>query len=92
MRPAALSPFEMLIAGCLMSVSTKVGNIGFDGYIGTCILWIYRIYRRYIGVYFFMNIDILKINKNTLKFIEILSKSVKMTLIIKYIHCNEFFK
>ena len=33
-----------------------------------------------------MNIDILKINKNTLKFIEILSKSVKMTLIIKYIH------
>ena len=20
----------------------KVGNIGFDGYIGTCILWIYR--------------------------------------------------
>ena len=44
----------------------------------------------YIGGYFFMNIDILKINKNTLKFIEILSKSVKMTLIIKYIHCNEF--
>ena len=68
----------------------KVGNIGFDGYIGTCILWIYRIYRRYIDGYFFMNIDISKINKNTLKSIKILSKSVKMTLIIKYIHCNEF--
>ena len=39
-----------------------------------------------------MNIDILKINKNTLKFINILSKTVKMTLIIKYIHCNEFLK
>ena len=33
-----------------------------------------------------MNIDISKINKNTLEFKEILSKSVKMTLIIKYIH------
>ena len=22
----------------------KIENIGFDGYIGTCILWIYRIY------------------------------------------------
>ena len=33
-----------------------------------------------------MNIDILKINKNTLKFMEILSKSVKMILIIKYIY------
>ena len=39
-----------------------------------------------------MNIDISKINKNTLKFINILFKSVKMTLIIKYIHCNEFLK
>ena len=56
------------------------------------ILEIYRIYQRYIGGFFFMNIDISKINKNTLKFIEILSKSVKMTLIIKYIHCNEFLK
>ena len=27
---------------------SKVGNIGFDGYIGTCILWIYLIYQRYI--------------------------------------------
>ena len=39
----------------------------------------------YIGGYFYMNIDISEINKNTLKFMEILSKSVKMTLIIKYI-------
>ena len=39
-----------------------------------------------------MNIDISKINKNTLKFIKIFSKSVKMTLIIKYMHCNEFLK
>ena len=46
----------------------KVGNIGFDGYIGTCILWIYRIYIG--GFFFFMNIDISKINKNTLKFIK----------------------
>ena len=73
-------------------VISKVGNISFDGYIDTCILWIYRIYQRYIGGYFFMNIDISKINKNTLKFIKILYKSVKMTLIIKYIHCNEFLK
>ena len=67
-------------------------NIGFDGYIST---WILRIYiyihththtHTYIGVYFYMNIDISEINKNTLKFMEILSKSVKMTLIIKYIH------
>ena len=41
---------------------------------------------RYIGGYFHMNIDISEINKNTLKFMEILSKSVKMTLIIKYIY------
>ena len=51
---------------------------------------------RYIGDIsvdiFFMNIDISKINKNTLKFIEILYKSVKMTLIIKNIHCNKFLK
>ena len=33
-----------------------------------------------------MDIDILEIKKNTLKFPEILSKSVKMTLIIKYIY------
>ena len=33
-----------------------------------------------------MNIDISEINKNTLKCMEINSKTVKMTLIIKYIH------
>ena len=33
-------------------------NIGFDGYIGTWILRIYRIYLRYIGEYFYINIDI----------------------------------
>ena len=33
-----------------------------------------------------MNIDISEINKNTLKFMEILSKNVKMTVIIKYIN------
>ena len=64
----------------------KDGNIGFNEYIGTGILRIYRIYWRYIGGYFYMNIDISKIYKNTIKFMEILSKSVKMTLIIKYIH------
>ena len=47
---------------------------------------ILRIYRIYIGGYFYMNIDISEINKNTLKFMEILFKSVKMTLIIKYIN------
>ena len=64
-------------------VRGKDGNISFGGYIGT---WILRIYRRYISGYSYMNIDISEISKNTLKFIEILSKSVKMTLIIKYIH------
>ena len=33
-----------------------------------------------------MNIDILKINKNILKFMKIFSKSVKMILIIKNIY------
>ena len=46
-------------------IKTNDINIGFDGYIGT---WILRIYRRYIGGYFYMNIDISEINKNTLKF------------------------
>ena len=84
--------FEEFSTDSESALVSKVGNIGFDGYIGTCILWIYRIYRRYIGGYFFINIDISKINKNTLKFINILSKTVKMTLIIKYIHCNDFLK
>ena len=39
----------------LLEVATKDGNIGFDGYIGTWILWIYH---RYIGGYFYMSIDI----------------------------------
>ena len=67
-------------------VYTKDGNIGCDGYIGTWILRIYRIYQIYIDEYFYINIYISEINKNILKFMEILSKSVKMTLIIKYIH------
>ena len=33
-----------------------------------------------------MNIDISEINNDTLKFMEILRKSVKMTLIMKYTH------
>ena len=56
---------------------SKVKNIGFDGYIG---IWIYG----YIDGYFYMNINISKINKNILTFIKILYKSVKMTIIIKY--------
>ena len=44
---------------------------------------------RWIFFYEYQNIEI---NKNTLKFIKIFSKNVKMTLIIKYIHCNEFLK
>ena len=39
----------------------KDENIGFDGYIGTLILRIYPIYRRYIDRYFYMNIDISEI-------------------------------
>ena len=69
-----------------MPLHTKDENIGFDGYIGNWILRIYRIYRRYIGGYFYMNIDISEINKNTLKLMETLYKSVKMTLIMKYRH------
>ena len=67
-------------------VPTKDENIGFDGYISNWILRIYWIYRRYIGGYFYMNIDISEINKNTLKLMETLYKSVKMTLIMKYRH------
>ena len=36
----------------LCFVTTKEENIGNHGYIGTSILRIYRIYRRYIGGYF----------------------------------------
>ena len=56
-----------------MEVKNNDGNI------------VLRIYRKYIDRYFYMNIDILEIKKNTLKFMEIFYKSVKMKLIIKYI-------
>ena len=58
--------FEEFRTDSESALVSKVGNIGFDGYIGTCILWIYRIYRRYIGGYFFMKIDISKINEKIL--------------------------
>ena len=57
-----------------ISVSADISVIGFYGYIG------------YIGGYFYMNIDISEINKNTFKLMETLYKSVKMTLIMKYRH------
>ena len=59
-----------VIARMKILVSTDISVLRFYGYIGR---------------YFYMNIDISKINKNTFKFMDILSKSVKMTLIIKYI-------
>ena len=52
-----------------ISVSTDISILGFYGYIDG---------------YFYMNIDILKINKNTLKFMKIHYKSVRMTLIMIY--------
>ena len=48
----------MVLRRCSSIVLTKVKNIGFDGYIGTWILQIYQIYQRYIGGYFYINIDI----------------------------------
>ena len=57
-----------------ISILTDILVLEFYEYIG------------YIGGYFYMNIDILEINKNTLKFMEILCKSVRMTLIMKYRH------
>ena len=49
-----------------ISVSTDISVLGFYGYIGyigdiSNISEIYRIYRRYIGGYFYMNIDISEI-------------------------------
>ena len=70
---------------CTHMVLIKDGNISFNGYIDTWILWIYR---RYIDEYFYMNINISKINKSTLKLMKILSKNIKMTLIID----DAFFK
>ena len=87
---SSCSSLIMLCFGYCCSVlaisGVKDENIGFDGYIGNWILRIYRIYRRYIGGYFYMNIDISEINKNTLKLMKTLYKSVKMTLIMKYRH------
>ena len=57
-----------------ISVSTDISVFEFYGYI------------RYIDGYFYMNIDISEINKNTLKFMEIFFKNLKMTLIIKHTH------
>ena len=51
----------MTIILYFLVLSVKDENIGFDGYINTWILRIYRIYRRYIGGYFYMNIDISEI-------------------------------
>ena len=42
------SSFEEFSTDSESALVSKVGNIRFDGYIGTCILWIYLIYRRYI--------------------------------------------
>ena len=47
----------MLIQGVTLVfgwAESKDENIGFDGYIST---WILRIYRRYIDGYFYINID-----------------------------------
>ena len=52
----------------------NISVFGFYGYIGD------------ISINIFMSIDISEINKNTLKFMEILCKNVKRTLIIKYTH------
>ena len=40
--------FEEFSTDSESALVSKVGKIGFDGYIRTCILWIYRIYKRYI--------------------------------------------
>ena len=51
-----------LLSRMEISVSTDISVLGFYGYI------------RYIGGYFYMNIDISEIYKNTLKLMEILIK------------------
>ena len=80
LRSLALTRRAHLYPRLEISVLMDISVLAFYGYIG------------YIDGYLFLNIDISKINKNTLKFINILCKTVKMTLIIKYIHCNEFLK
>ena len=37
--------FEEFSTDSESALVSKVGNIGFDGYIGTCILWIYWKYQ-----------------------------------------------
>ena len=54
-----------------ISISTDISVLGFYGYID-------------FDGYFYINIDISEINKNALKFMEMLCKSVRMTLIMKY--------
>ena len=55
----------------IFNFDTKDKNIGNRGYIGTLILWIYRIYQRYIDGYFGKKISIylklIKIYKNIRK-------------------------
>ena len=66
-----LSLFLSVESKVKISVSMDISLLGLYGYISE---------------YFYMNIDISKINKNALKLIEILCKSVKSTIIIKYTH------
>ena len=46
----------MLLPRMKISILTDISVLGFYGYIGTWILRIYRIYRRYIDGYFYINI------------------------------------
>ena len=51
-------------------VTVKDENIGNHGYIGTSILWIYRIYRRYIDGYWkkiLVDLKLLKTHRNARK-------------------------
>ena len=55
---------------CISNNVIKDENIGNHGYIGTSILWIYRIYRRYIGGYWkkiLVDLKLLKTHKNARK-------------------------
>ena len=49
--------FQKRVVAGLPLVFENDQNISFDGYIGTYILRIHRIYRGYIGGYFYINID-----------------------------------
>ena len=48
--------FLILVSKAIIALP-KDENIDFDGYIGTWVLRIYKIYRRYIDEYFYINID-----------------------------------